>query len=297
MLQVAMGLRMRGRRVAGWLAVAGLWLLVLPAVGAYETNVAAPLPPGFDVKPRGGPAERVVYAESSGEFLNGIFRKIIEPQCRASIDMGLASRMPSFEAGAELPSPVERWSYTNERHAAVYSLDHPYACDRPEVVKLPGALCNCTFRRLEVRKARIRNVVPEGVEILDIDFDKRSATRRLLPGMTRLEPVAAGDDASRAWLVGGLAPEVMGRERIQGMDCVVRRRTLGAGGYMEWCITEDEAKVLPPALRQRALRDVMHTPDPDRPAVWRNQTDRIVLESAIDAAVFEVPAGFDVKAR
>ena len=258
------------------------------AAFAAEALVPVAYPSEFDIH-SSGTVEPVVYAEASGEFTNPTDRKGIEAICENSRRMGLATRMPVFEAGDDKPIATRTWDFANERHSAHYTVRHDYVCDRAGPPATSGdALCDCTYRVKPKYSAHIRNQIDGNVEVIDIDMSRRSARRRLAPGKLSLEL-----DRGEA-LVKRLAPEVVGRDLVAGIPCVVRRQSLGGANHLDLCVSEDPDRLLPPALRFRTLSEVQPSPSGTGAYRWM-KTEKVVIHALADSAVFAIPSGLDVK--
>ena len=94
--------------------------------------------------------------------------------------------------------------------------------------------------------------------------------------------------------LGSIAPEVVGKDVIAGIPCVMRRQSMGGTNYKDICVTEDPEKRLPEQMRFRTLSEYM--PRPDGKGVYSSsRADKIVLNGLVDAAVFAIPDGYTVK--
>ena len=94
--------------------------------------------------------------------------------------------------------------------------------------------------------------------------------------------------------LGSIAPEVVGKDVIAGIPCVMRRQSMGGTNYKDICVTEDPEKRLPEQMRFRTLSEYM--PLADGKGVYNSsRADKIVLNGLVDAAVFSVPEGYTVK--
>ncbi len=258
------------------------------AAFAAEALVPVAYPSEFDIH-SSGTVEPVVYAEASGEFTNPTDRKGIEAICENSRRMGLATRMPVFEAGDDKPIATRTWDFANERHSAHYTVRHDYVCDRAGPPATSGdALCDCTYRVKPKYSAHIRNQVDGNVEVIDIDMSRRTARRRVMPGRLSLDL-----DRGEA-LVKRLAPEIVGRDVVAGIPCVVRRQGLGGANFMDLCVSEDPDRLLPAALRFRTLSEYQPSPS-GKGAYRRSKTEKVVINAVADSAVFAIPSGLDIK--
>ena len=94
--------------------------------------------------------------------------------------------------------------------------------------------------------------------------------------------------------MAALAPEVVGREVIAGIPCVVRRQALGAAGHIDRCIAEDPDHHLPDWLRYQALSETVPSQDGKSTFRW-TRTDDVVMNATVDAGVFKLPRGITLK--
>lgn len=255
---------------------------------AADALVPVPLPSDFGIHSIGS-AEPVVYTESSGELQNFTDRRVIETQCEMARKRGDTTKTPVFEAGDDKPLKTETKRFTNARHWANYTVHHQYVCERPEgKTSSADGLCGCTYRVVPKYLAQIKNKTDRGLEIIDLDVSKRTAQRRLLPGPVRADLERGEADVLR------LAPEVVGKDVVAGIPCVVRRQSMGGKNYMDLCVTEDPDKHLPAEMRYRALSEYMPRADGKGAHRW-SKADKIVLNGLVDSAVFAIPEGFSVK--
>lgn len=230
----------------------------------------------------------VVYSESAGEVVNAVDKRAIEALCEVSRKAGLTDKHPVFEAGYDKPVKTESLRFSNATHWAQLSTLHAYECVRPEG-RPAGAdgVCGCTYRVRPHYRVEIRNTLPKGVETLIIDVAKSTAQRRVA--------ARPGPDLKRdAERVLALAPEVVSRDVIAGIPCVVRRQRLGAQGHIDRCIAEDPDQHLPPDVRYQALSETVPSQDGKSTYRW-SRTDKVVLNATVNSGVFMVPEGFTVK--
>ena len=273
-----------------WTIAAVCAVCAVCALTAHAADALTPvaLPADFGVHAIGS-VEPVVYTELSGELRNPVDRKVIEAQCEVARKQGRTDKTPLFEAGDDKPYKTESKRFTNAKHWANYTVDHVYTCDRADG-KPSGAdgLCGCTYRVVPKYRAQIKNKTSAGLEVIDIDGNKRTAQRRLVPGHA-----AVGLERGEAD-VAGLAPAIVGKDVVAGIPCVMHRRSMGGKNHMDICITDDPEKRLPPEMRFRALSEYMPNPDGKGAHRW-SKADKVVLNGAVDAAVFSIPEGFTVK--
>jgi hypothetical protein len=255
---------------------------------AADALVPVPLPAAFGLHSIGS-AEPVVYTESSGELQNAVDRRVIEAQCEVARTLGSTDKTPVFEAGYDEPLKTETRRFTNDRHWANYTIIHAYVCDRADKPSSSAdALCGCNYRVRPKYLVQIKNKLDRGLEIIDIDIAKRTAQRRVVPGPLRDDLERGAADVLR------LAPEIVGKDVVAGIPCVMRRQSMGGKNYMDICITEDPDKRLPEQLRYRTLSEYM--PRVDGKGVHRSsRADKIVLNGNVDSAVFAIPEGFTVR--
>ena len=231
----------------------------------------------------------VVFSQSSGEAFNPINKSAIEAQCEAARQTGLTDKHPVFEAGHGKPVKTESMRFGNATQRAHFSILHAYECVRPEG-RPAGAdgVCGCTYRVRLQHRLEIRNTRPSGVETLKIDLEKGSAQRSVTAVPSALD---SQRDAAR---VIALAPEVVGRDTVAGIACVVRRQRLGAEGHIDRCIAEDPEHRLPPEVRFQALSETVPSQDGKSTYRW-SRTDKVVLNATVDAGVFMLPSGIVIK--
>jgi hypothetical protein len=271
----------------------GLLAVVLTAAGAAalagDAMVPVPVPSGYGVQPTHS-SMPVVYTESSGEYQKVVDRKIIEAQCDAMRQMGATDKTPVFEDGDGKPLKTQSRRFGNDRHWAIYSVLHRYVCDRPpgRASSSTEALCDCTYRVKPHYTAQIKNRLDGQIEIIDIDIATQIARRRVMPdhSVPNLERDAA--------YVLKLAPQVVGKDVVAGIPCVVRRQSMGGKNYMEICVSEDPEKHLPPDLRFRTLSEYMPTADGKGMYRW-SKADKVVINAIVDSGVFRMPEGLIVK--
>ena len=246
--------------------------------------VEAQAPPGFAVK-RSGHLETVIYSESVGELHNAVDRKTIEAQCAAARRAGLTDKHPAFEAGYDRPLKTENWRFGNERHWANFSVLHAYGCGRPAVATgSPDRLCGCTYGVQIHRTVHIRKREGGRTEDLLVDLTEGTARRRVSQ-----DPAVADLDID-ATRVRALAPEVVGRDVVVGVPCVMRRQRLGAEGWIDRCITEDESKKLSPEMRYRTLSETTWSKDGKELHGW-SKAVKVVQNASVDTGVFDLPDG------
>lgn len=231
----------------------------------------------------------VVFARSSGEAFNPIDKPAIEAVCEAARQTGLTDKYPVFEAGYGKPVKTESLRFSNATQRALLSTLHAYECVRPAGRPVgANGLCDCTFRVRPHYRAEIKNTLATGVETLTVDLTKGTAQRRVAASRP-------GADLQRdAERIVALAPEVVGRDVVAGIPCVIRRQPLGAQGYIERCIAEDPEHQLPPMLRYQALSESIPSEGGKSRFSW-SRTDQVELNAAVDAGVFKLPDGVIVK--
>jgi hypothetical protein len=271
--------------------LAAAWTAAASALHAADALAPVALPSDFGVHAIGS-VEAVVYVELSGELFNVVDRKGIEAVCTAARHSDQTTKTPRFEPGYDKPNKTETKLFANPHHWASYIIDHVYVCDRPE--GRPGnsgdALCDCTYRVIPHYHAQIKNKTSDGLEIIDLDVAKRTARRQVLHGY-------AGEDIGRGQFdLRAFAPEVVGKDVVAGIPCVVRRRSMGGANYADYCITEDPERHLPEQIRLRSLSTYIPRLDGKGPHM-RSRADKVVPNGAVDAAVFAIPERFTVKDR
>jgi hypothetical protein len=240
------------------------------------------VPADFGVRPS-GTADTVVYSEVIGEAVNPIDRATIEAQCRAARQLGLTDRHPVFEPGHDHPLRTESRRFTGAGRWAVYDTLHSYGCDpAPARTPSPEALCACTYRSHAVRHVQIRKAAGGRIETLWIDLAQRTAHRSIIADRSVDDPDAP------ARRLRTLAPAVVGRDRVAGIACVLRRQRLSADGWIDRCIADDEAARLHPALRDRALSETTYADGGRRIEAWSKATT-LIEDASVDSGVFELP--------
>jgi hypothetical protein len=269
--------------------IAMLLAAAAAAALAGDALVPVPVPSGYGVQPTHN-SMPVVYTESSGELQNLVDRKVIEAQCSAMKTMGATDKTPVFEEGDGKPLKTQSQRFGNDRHWAIYTVLHAYVCDRPsgKPSSSTEAVCDCTYRSKPHYTAQIRNKLDGFIEIIDIDIAKQAARRRVMPdhSVPNLQKDAAN--------VLKLAPEIVGKDVVAGIPCVVRRQSFGGKSHMDICVSEDPDKHLPPELRFRTLSEYMPTADGKGAHRW-SKADKVVLNAIVDSGVFRMPEGVTVK--
>jgi hypothetical protein len=271
------------RLLAMLLAVAGAAAL------AGNALVPVPVPSGYGVRPTHSSLP-VIYTESSGELQNLVDRKAIEAQCSVMKKMGATDKTPVFEDGDDKPLKTQSRRFGDDRHWAIYSVLHEYVCDRPwgKPSSSTEALCDCTYRVKPHYTAQIKNKLDGRIEIIDIDIAKQAARRRVMPDHSVPKPE---QDAAN---VLKLAPEVVGKDVVAGIPCVVRRQSMGGKSHMDICVSEDPDKHLPPELRFRTLSEYMPAADGKGAHRW-SKADKVLMDASVDSGVFRMPDGVTVK--
>ncbi|HEV7913553.1 MAG TPA: hypothetical protein VGP22_07285 [Albitalea sp.] len=234
------------------------FLMVYFAGAARDVGAAAeaPIPPDFGVR-RQGKLERIVYSESAGERYNPVHKEAIEAQCATARALGLTDAHPSFEPGHDRPLKTESWRFSNERRWALFTALHVYECDGSSTSDTSsGRLCGCTYR-IQIRRTYELKNRPDG-------------------GVAHEDPAK----------VRQLAPEVIGRDVVAGIPCVIRRQRLGAEGWIDRCITDDPSEELPPPLRDRTLAEVTQHRDREAPHSW-SRTVKVVQDALVDIGIFD----------
>lgn len=257
---------------------------------AESATVEMPLAPEFRIKPS-GTAQEMVVIHSLGEVRNAIDRSTIEAQCVAARQSGLTDRHPVFEQGYDKPPKTENQLFIRGRNEASYTTRYPYRCDRVPHPSEGSAdyLCGCTYRVQVDRTAQIKKFEAGRFEFISIDVTKGTARKQT--GVDRslpFDPNAAGEK------VKGLAPEVLGRDVVAGIPCVIRRQRLGPKGWTDRCIVEDEPQKLPVHLRFRALAETTPSADGKGMYSWTKAV-RVVTDASVDTGVFDLPDGIVVK--
>lgn len=266
----------------------GLALASSTHVVAADAPVPVSAPPEFRTLSTRASVP-VVFSQSSGEAFNPVDKGAIEAQCEIARKAGLTDKHPVFEAGHGKPVKTGSLRFSNATQWALLTTLHAYECVRPEG-RPSGAdgVCDCTYRVRPHYRAEIRNTLATRVETLTIDLTKGTAQRRVVA-------VRSAADAQRdAERVIALAPEVVGRDVVAGIPCVVRRQPLGAQGHIDRCVAEDPERHLPPELRYQAMSESIPSQDGKSTYRW-SRADKVVLNATVDAGVFKLPEGIAVK--
>ena len=269
-------------------------LPVCAIAASLLTSIAAaavgtlPIPAEFMTEPARSNVT-VVFARSAGEVFNPIDKRAIEAQCEMARQSGQTQKHPVFEAGHDKPVKTTSLRFSTATQSAHLTTLYAYECTRAQG-RPAGAdgLCGCTYQVQPRWRVEITNQLSTGAETLTIDITKGTGQRRVKPG------VAKGDAARNAERVAALAPEVVGRDVIAGIPCVVRRQALGAGGHIDRCIAEDPEHHLPDWLRYQALSETVPSQDGKSTYRW-TRTDEVVMNATVDAGVFKVPRGITLK--
>ena len=247
-----------------------------------------PIPAEFMTEPARSNVA-VVYARSSGEAFNPIDKRTIEAQCEMARQSGQTQKRPVFEVGHDKPVKTTTLRFSTATQSAQLTTLYAYECAHAQG-RLAGVegLCGCTYQIQPRFRVEITNQLPTGAETLNIDITKGTGQRRVKPA------VAKGEAARNAERVAALAPEVVGREVIAGIPCVVRRQALGAAGHIDRCIAEDPDHHLPDWLRYQALSETVPSQDGKSTFRW-TRTDDVVMNATVDAGVFKLPRGITLK--
>ena len=251
---------------------------------AADALVPVQVPADFRIKPTGR-QEAVLYTESVGERRNPLDRATVEAQCQAARAGGLTDKHPVFESGHDQPLKTESRRFSAGRRWAEMSTAQVYQCDGPpDTTGSVGYLCGCTYRLQERRSVQIGRIDKGRHETLQVDLARGTARRR------SQAPAAAPDPGGDAARVKALAPEIVGKDQVAGVACVVRRQKLGANAWTDRCIVEDEAMKLHPDLRFRALSESTPARDGKGMYSWMKAV-KVIQNASVDAGVFELPAG------
>ncbi len=234
------------------------WMALYAAASAgvalsAEAPVTVAVPADFGVRPR-GTSESVVYSEVIGETTNPIDKRAIEAQCDIARRLGLTDKHPVFEPGHDQPLKTHSRRFFNPRRSASYDTLEAYECDRDApAATSTQAVCDCIYRPRARRQVEIRHAGGGHMETVGIDLAQRKAVRSVTAGRPTADPDAI---AAR---FRTLAPEVVGRDEVAGIPCVLRRQRLSADAWIDRCISEDERHVLPQALRHRTLSETLYS--------------------------------------
>lgn len=262
------------------------------AVGAApRSGDWMPVPEGFAAGKLRGVDQLVVYARVVGERKQGVDRKNIEQVCSAARQLDKSVPTPVFESGWDKPAVVTIDRFENSRWRALFTTANGYACSNAS--DLPRTQlarpCGCIFKNIVARRTSLRMVADGHVDTIDVDHEARTVRRHTV---TRRPD---GTDPDRAAeLAARLAPAVTGSETIVGLTCEVRRQDLPGGSWQEWCITPNDAKLVPDArLRARALRHAQYSVGAGGTVqILSDRTVQLVPDVLVDESFFSVPPDY-----
>jgi hypothetical protein len=248
---------------------------------------SAPLPDGFALPRPSGNEDTFVFARIAGSNRQPIDRPAIEAACDLRRAMDPGTPRPLFESGWDQPNRFESLRYENAASRIIFRTDRAYACANAATVNAAHQPCGCQYRIEESRTTLLRRPLGDGrVEDLTLQHARRQVRRTVLPTpMTGLGPDEAAALAAR------LAPQPAGMDKVVGLACAVRRKDIGGGNAMEWCITTNDAP--DPRLRSRSL---WHRKlGADGVEVASERTVELVTDARLDRAAFTVPEGYTVQ--
>lgn len=255
---------------------------LLATAGAVAADAKVGPPPGFPFKP-GRNTEHVVYSETEAEYPNPIRRELLEQQCDMARQLGKTTKHPSFEAGHDQPNHRETVRMVGTTQTVTFHTVRAYLCDP---MPPDRDLCGCTYRMVTGHVLHLDRHEAGRHEIVRYDIEKQQGTRFVGPDA----PAPAGSARNLA----ALAPQVMGRDVVAGVPCVVRRQVL-PGGWVDRCIAWDPDGKLPAALRDQELASSFVVQDhPDR--THRSRITKVVADALVNAGVFDLPPGANLKA-
>jgi hypothetical protein len=256
------------------LAIAFALLLLgqaMLAMAAADAALVEP-PAGFSYEPR-HVVLPVIYSEDTRDLPNPIVRATVEDLCDQARKLDPQTPYPVFESGYDRPDTLHSVVIASAAQSVHFSTARSY-------VGLPGRAHACarTYQVVVSRRIYIRRISNGHQELINIDLDQGTGTRRV----SAYRPAPASSAAGST---------TVGLGHVAGIDCTIRRFNAANGGWVERCAIDDPDRSLPPQARGLVLSETWFALEGGRAKrlglSWT--TDRARLDARADAGVFDPP--------
>jgi hypothetical protein len=241
---------------------------------AQDIERRLPVPQNFGIR-EAGTQRAAVMTQSSGHSLARLFNAAaLEASCRASLQMGRAQRMPTFDADIDQPDSVRVTRFMSPEGSAVadYSTHETFACTNPAT---PFNPCHCRYGFVTARYITVKQRVAG-----------RLQTWRTQVGAAKVAHHTATMRSSAPLMLeqqidpAQLGP-VVGTAQVAGLRCEVR--ALREGFVCLYGAGDEVPQV---------LRNALASSGKERDLGSHNyRVTDVAVRALVDAAVFEPPAG------
>jgi hypothetical protein len=241
---------------------------------AQDIERRLPVPQNFGIR-EAGTQRAAVMTQSSGHTLARLFNaEALEASCRASMQMGGAQRMPTFDADIDQPDSVRVTRFMSPEGSTVadYSTHETLACTNPAT---PFNACHCRYGFVTARYITVKQRVAGRLQTWRTQVGAAKVTHNT--GANRSNaPLMLEQQIDPAQL-----GPVVGTAQVAGLRCEMR--ALREGFVCLYAAGDEVPQV---------LRNALASSGKERELGSHNyRVTDVAARALVDAAVFEPPAG------